>query len=460
MQPKQRQVEKLVRVLRDPEPRFVSLVDHGANQTPFVAVKNANGKGVSHMALRTKTSKKDSTASKAAAVLRISFPTEGFSDEAAVKAWLKKFEWDESTLVLAKSDDGFVATSKNLKAEDFEGNLRKVEGEGGAVAEVGVLKASEEDAAEGDEDNQPGDTTDTGEEGDKQPETTDVSDKDQHEAPLLLGALMSAKTVAVKGDKEAVKKFDWWASYLSGETSVAEVLKDGMSDGLPPGFQEVMYATQKAIANVLKAGDEKGKDKKIKNIANELAQMTIALDDMFDQIKESKADNISAEAKAAAAKWFEEREAAAKAGDELPPPPATETAEQKAAREAEEAQKAEEAAKAALQTSANPAPPAQDQAVVIATAVASALGTALEKAMEPINKSIASIHGKLGDLEKGQKAAAETATKALKTAETVASAAPTKKAQTPDPVAAPADPAKTTTAKQDQKLQRDLIGIG
>lgn len=220
---------KVAHLLTDPKASFVSLVDHGANQTPFSVVKMAGFQSKStgeEGQAGTPTFnglEVEAMAGKGDVVIqKITFDKSVFTDEEAVKAYLDKAGIaseiaDEDGLFVAKSEAHADADSVDVDAED------------------GVtysLVKQDEDAEGGEE------ATET-----KADEAEDGTD--EVAKSFLLPDLSS---------QETVQKYDaWWASYSEAK-DITDVLRAG-ADGLPIGIYELNDAFYTAFRNSLSDGD-------------------------------------------------------------------------------------------------------------------------------------------------------------------------------------------------------------
>ena len=220
---------KVAHLLTEPKASFVSLVDHGANQVPFSVVKMAG--------MQSKSTGEEgqagtpifngleveAMAGKGDVVIqKITFDQSVFTDEEAVKAYLKKAGIeadiaDEGGLFVVKSETDADAESVQVDAEDG--------------VTYSLVKQTEDEA----EDTAKSADTDEG----TQEETMDV-------AKSFLNADMTSE--------ETVQRYDaWWASYSEAK-DITDVLRAG-ADGLPIGIYELNDAFYTAFRNSLSDGD-------------------------------------------------------------------------------------------------------------------------------------------------------------------------------------------------------------
>lgn len=202
--------------LTDPHPTFVSLVEHGANQTPFLVVKTEN--------IMTPETHK------------FVFKKEQFSDEAAVKTYLEKKGFAEPVIEATETEFTAVFKEAGLFSETSE-----VVCEDGVVQIVGKLKdepAAEQKAEEPARKRAPITTP--------APETPAVQ-------PVAKSLVFKAPEGA---DQETVKRFDSWCAYYEGQTTLAEAIAAGITSdrGAPVGFASMMNTAEAVIKNNFAAG--------------------------------------------------------------------------------------------------------------------------------------------------------------------------------------------------------------
>ena len=210
MKRKLKQVTKVVTELTDPKPEFVSLVDHGANQTPFRSVKRSASTILDNRENHTEdtdmTTKKDNKGVPATAeIQKMVFTGEFFTDTVKVEDYLEAKGYTDC--VITSKGDTFEVVAKDFGS--FEGDTKEISLEGGVTYHVGVLKEGEE----------------------KLEEVTDT-----------------------KKREESVKKYDTYFAQYSNGVTIEEVMKDG-ADGLPPGIYEINDAFYTALRNIVTKGD-------------------------------------------------------------------------------------------------------------------------------------------------------------------------------------------------------------
>lgn len=332
-----RKVDKL----RGATAGYVSLVDAGANETPFTAIKRKTGakdmgikkrktpakakSAKSHKPLaNTKKGKEDNPPTETM-IAKMVFDGEYFASEDEVRTYLEKAEWDVEDIQIEETDDGFVARADGLQDEDFD-RIGKVDtGEEGVEAYVGQREVKSEDdnsnedadeevetesKSEDNSDEADEEETDTEAKSDEDEaeDGTDASDDDDadDETKMTGKKKPSKKSSFLKRRKaakaaEKVSKFDAWDAHFSKGNTLAKTLKDGMSwDGTPPGFYDVQAAFNSAVANII--GDEGIGDKQeaLNKTAAMYAEIIGGLDTFFDAYLEdgeeiSKSLNVEPE---------------------------------------------------------------------------------------------------------------------------------------------------------------------
>lgn len=230
---------KTVRELREADPRRVSIVENGANQTPFRQVKSATG---NEAVTDKETDMAKSKAKKSGAELvRVTFSKEQFKTEDAVKAWMTGKGYKESTIT--EEDKDYVVTSPEFDASKTA-ELKVIEAEAGV--QYALLKADDtvSKAAEGEE-----------EVVDDEPELDEEGDED---GDAEGEALKAAKKAEFDGlTKELTEKVNSMRVYYSDAEKMKDVLKEA-DDGMPIGIGELYGLFTKALENAASRGDEAG----------------------------------------------------------------------------------------------------------------------------------------------------------------------------------------------------------
>lgn len=366
-------VTRQVKVLRNPNPTFVSLVEHGAIQESFKVLKRANPKGQDMAIQKRDTVKKETAATPQPGVRKIVFHNSGYENEEAVRKFLDGNNYTD--YVVKAVGDTFVAEAKDVADEQFvDGTIKTVKmvDDGSVIGYVGKLA-----------------------------EQTEKAEKQEEAQP------------------EKAVKMDYWNMYDSNESSVSGVIKDGMSDGVPPGFNEIISATAIAIGNTLKQAGS-GRSKTISSIGGEFATMVNKTADLYEKALEKGAKQTDNTQKFVTQfrDGLEELVAKAKAKE----PDEDDKPKQKKKKEDEPAPVVEEEKK--------------DETVVQAPAqidpqtLAALIGKAIGDAVKPITQQLDGLTKKVDTVQDISEDARNKATKAAEEVAAVASQAPTKKSVT------------------------------
>jgi len=248
-------VRRRVKALTDPRPERVSLVNAGANMTPFRVIKAEDAvQPVANTVTGTETVEHgDTTAIKSGQeIVKIVFDIATYADEDAVTKWLTAGNYED--VVVSKTDTGFVVTSKADEGKEPV-ETRAITMPNGIT--VHVTKTVPETAA-----------------------------KTEDAAAVVVDTVVLPSLTA---------KFDtFYASYL-GSSTLEEALEMGAMDGIPPGFMEITAAFYGAMRNAFTVGDMEA----VKSICGEMGDICAKLGEIFpmpstdDEASESanKADN-------------------------------------------------------------------------------------------------------------------------------------------------------------------------
>lgn len=357
--------------LTDPKPEFVSLVGHGANQTPYRALKSEvadlRGAEIQEEEMRNQ-----------AEVQKMTFSSERFADAKAVEEYLDEKGYSDFTV--SKTRKGFEVVAKDEK--DFVGELKKIQADEGVLFYVGKLA-----------------------EGKNKLDTTKEQKKAKAEKVLKIGELSA--------DEVAKKYYDYCCSGWEppqGKT-VAEVLSEQYNDGTFPGLWQINDAFWFAIYNLVKAGDNEGVRSACTELGNLIVSILSALETAgvdTKAVKElllkqpEKETDMSNEKKDNAPAGGAEAEKATKS--EAPA-----EQEQKAEHEAEKAADKEQdtAAKAGengKETKAEEKDSGAEEAQKSdAPDMVALMAQAVEKAMSPVSEAIAKMQGDISELQKATK---------------------------------------------------------
>lgn len=353
-------VTHVVERMTDPKPTFVSLVEHGANQTPFKVVKT----NITSMTPETQ---------------RFVFKKDKFATEEAVKGYLAAKGFADATIQTV--DETFVCIHRD--EGDFT-EVKEIQCEDGVSQFVGVLK---EAPAQKSERQRSEPTTPTA------PAPEAPAAKSEETPPV-----QPVATLKTAGGEEMVKKFDSWVAYYGGQITLEDALKKATeADGnVPIGYNELRNVFDDVIRNNLKS-DNLGN---LEAVALEFVAGVKKLHGLFAVAKAHKSDaqemvskalfgaesNPSAETPPAATQKTE--------GNPSETPPAPEQPE------TPPAPTPEPETPPAPQPETPPAqPPAEDPVMKAVNAALAGFSTKLEEALAPIRKSLEDTTKRVEGLE-------------------------------------------------------------
>lgn len=359
----ERSVAKVVHVankLTDANPTFVSLVEHGANQTPFKVVK-------SHIIPMDPKSQK------------YTFKSANFADEAACQTYLASKGFAEA--VVTKTDTGFESV---LKDADLFSEIKEVQQDGGVSQFVGVLKEVEQKSAER--------TRIPAEPTQEQTQKTEEQKPTTAETPAAAPAVQPvAKSLLVtKEGQELSKKFDSWVAYYGGQTTLAQAIEDASEGQLPIGYYELKSLFDDVIANNIRENNLTN----IKSVCAEFADNVVKLCALFSAIEVAKGKDSEVAQKVAKSLFAMERNPS-----ESDKP---ETTKKEAEVPPAETTPAPEPAPTPEPAAAPAAPVQTDVEKAISEAVAKAVEGVTKKydeLMKPLTEDLANVKKSLADLE-------------------------------------------------------------
>ena len=232
-----RKVRKVVQRLTDAQPSRVSLVGHGANQTPWNVVKSADPASQENT-MKTR-------------IHRIDFAAAKFPDLAAAQAFMTDKGY-EGAVVRAVEAGGFAVDGH--KADVFQGTIEQIVRDEGVTMHVGTLTDEAEAAAVAED-----------EKVAKEAETVEATPETTVDGDTVF---------TVKGDTALVlaEKWNGYCAEWSNETTIAGVMAEGL-DGLPPGIYEVNTAFYAALKNTLLAKNVDGVQKLCEEFGSLIVKM-------------------------------------------------------------------------------------------------------------------------------------------------------------------------------------------
>lgn len=312
--------------------QFVSLVDAGANETPFTLTKRKDGASAmtikkrgkgkaaerkSHKTVKTPARKDDKPDEIQAEnlIAKMVLSGEHYEDEAAVETYLEEAEWDAEATSIVKNDDGDWEVRPEGTSDDDFLKIMEVDTETeGVQAFVGQRELKIDDEV---------DTEDTDDEEDDEAETVNTVDEDEDEeddeevTDVQKSIEQSPKKLSKRAaflkkradDRKTERKFNSWDAFYSGAGALSKALKAGMKwDAVPPGFYEVQAAFNGVVATIV-GGDDEGKQEAINKAAAEYAEIIGGLDTFFDQYVEADEETVAksyeGEERVALVKWAE-----------------------------------------------------------------------------------------------------------------------------------------------------------
>lgn len=285
-----RRTVKAAVLLSEAQPLYVSLVKHGANQTPFKSLKSDNP---ADTMTKNSTVKKGLNIESGVEINRMTFKSDKFADEKAVKSYMD--EQGFSNYLVEKTEEGFSVAGVDVT--EFEGGNDGIASikvdEDGVEVFVGKLKSAVEDekkqkTGEGTAPNtaKPAETPAAKTEAAATTTTTtaEVPPARTRETPAPAAKTEAAKpgetptpapekpaakaaTAAATKTEEApvflksvkgdgiVQKWDYYCNMCSTGRTLSEVMADALEDGIPLGYDQVIASFTLAIANNLKEGN-------------------------------------------------------------------------------------------------------------------------------------------------------------------------------------------------------------
>lgn len=439
-------VSRMANQLVDPKPEFVSLVGHGANQTPFNAVKSEicdfrsidneekRGHTDTESVAKARSLNEEAMPSQAE-IHKVTLSKARFASDVDAKAYLEAKGYTD--FMLEASDTEFTVAAKS--ADSFAGEIKPIAIEEGVTFYVGQLAESAE--------------------GLEMSKTT-----------------KAAKTEAVSvfkcGDLTAdalVKKYDYWPSGMSSGKTIQEVMADA-ADGGFPGMYELNDAFWYALYNCVRDGDKAG----IAALCAEFGQLIVKVLTAF----ESAGNNATAMKEAFMTKPVAE-EAKKSETPEIAASVAEATPAEAPAVEAEKAPVAETPAEAAAPVEGEATEEAKadedtsdkrksgsktkkdDEAVIPPTDIAALIAKAVTDAVSPLNDSIKAVTAQVAEIQKGtSEGLADLTAKVSKAGERVAeleAARQTRKSADDEGVAPGTQVIEKKSAERTQKVDDHLF---
>lgn len=311
MKVKPKSVKRTVNLLTDPQPTFLSDVDHGANQAPWKTIKSADGNKGSSPDMSTKTQ-----ATKQPVVRSVTLSKDVFKTEKSVMDYLAQKDWDPESYEIyddegnaewsVKStdeyEDGAISKTRCVAAKEagvflhiaeiIKEGAQPIDKSAVVETEEGEVETTEKSETDDGDDDEVGQTV-TVENLPKSPaagvkrsagmklaKVKRVTPVDQTSANV---AKTATKVTTLKyTNAELATKYDWYSAYLSDDTTLVGVLKDGMSyDDLPPGIDTVLDAVWSTTGNILGDASITDKAAALKALGDDFATITMGLYSLF-----------------------------------------------------------------------------------------------------------------------------------------------------------------------------------
>lgn len=236
---------KVLRHLQDMQPRWISMVDHGATQIPFHVVKrdkpvSHGGKIMSNCIIKRMEFEKSSMAKDELVqyLKNLGFDTD--SIEETDNTYFMKNDIDESTVEKEATIDGPVS---------------------GSVFTIVKVKSDEQDGS-----------NDTNKKTEKSIDSMNKKVDD--------------RVKNTDSNKKVSNKFDLWNAVFSNETSFGGCIDDA-NDGLPIGMEEITRTMITAISNSLRDGQKDN----VAPILTDYGKAILFLNQFYEIFGESPSDS-------------------------------------------------------------------------------------------------------------------------------------------------------------------------
>lgn len=321
MHSKKKSYRRKVTALVDATPSFVSVVDRGASGSPFTCVKHEDkpmkvnrrkaapaktAAAKSNKGVKTPEQKKSENATETkreTMIVSFSFDKENFATVDDVKKFMDDSDF-EGEMVFEETDDTILV--KNADAEDVAFLRKEVidTGDEGVTAEVGSYEVEAETVTKSEDDDPEDEDDDLDDDEDDSAKSYDDKKKPKKKEadPAPVAAEAEEKPVLSKreqflanlrkGTASPVKKFDHYDVWVeNNDTSFANLLKAGMSDGAAPGFEDVLWTFGQAVRKTLNAGGD-SLSESLRKDAGALVDLVIAQNALFESVVSSSADDV------------------------------------------------------------------------------------------------------------------------------------------------------------------------
>lgn len=324
MRPKRKKIVRTVTALVDADPTYVSLVTAGANGIPFNVVKQEEPTMALKIKKRTavipkaastppakapakknannrvvKDKKPDAEGSAERFITQFSYAKATFSTEAEVIEHLEKSDF-EGGYEITEDAENFIVTNTDIDTSRIAKSAT-VEADSGVTAVVSILKDDEDEAEDDDEeDGDDDEAADDDEEEDEESEDEDGAETTQKaaddappadakpalskKAAFLKSLEEESAAASVESTEENLQKFEFWSVYESASSDFITLLKDGCSDGLAPGFEDVMWTFGRSIRNALSDDGEADATTTLTKNATDFVGVVMGMHELFSSI--------------------------------------------------------------------------------------------------------------------------------------------------------------------------------
>lgn len=364
-------VKARVKALTDPQPEYVSLVGHGANQTPFKAVKADNAEQAVEVTAKEAEPMAVAIKQEGYEIASLEFSAKRFTSEQAVKNWLEDGGYQDYEI--SATQGGFEVVNKN--APEFEGDPQPITTAQGVTAHVGKIKV--ETPAEKSEEQVAQESAETA---------------GSHVQPVAKGDEPSAETSgdaedAVKMDEEQVKAktAELTQKSMYNVHDLAEVLGvlrwvlsdtsfEAEYDGADPSIPEQVKEHIRGLANIL--------NKIVNQEVQQMTEKTQKTEAAAEAAEVEKTEQAEAEAEGATAEKAETEAPAENDAEDQQAEKTEDTAEAASKDEDEQAEKTDEN----TEEGAEPAAKSNEDPIAALTALVGDVATSVKGLTEKVDE--------------------------------------------------------------------------
>lgn len=264
-------LKKTVRLLTDPVPEYVSLVRHGANQTPLRVVKRdgvipskitvADLEEFQHLVEKASINFEDieNMLTPSTDIQKMVFSNDVFPSEKDVIDYMRDKGYEGFNV--SKENDSYIINALDTEAFQ-EDSVKTIETDDGVIMYLGIIKDEDSEDLETSEDDDNILTSEKQDSGMAQ-EDKKVRKRKSSNCKLSVGDMTSY---------EVSTKYDYYAAAMSRGMSLEEVMQAG-ADGLPPAYYEMTQALAIAVRNNIIDQDMEG----VRSVATEFGDMIVSV---------------------------------------------------------------------------------------------------------------------------------------------------------------------------------------